>query len=94
MSVLSVVLIGLNGKLIIVLESKLKMKLKIILSVAFALLLTACNDKQDNLIVVDGNGNKYMLKHHLGDTYFVREISGVTEVNDYVKQANSKLESK
>ena len=70
------------------------MKLEIILAVALALLLTACNDKQDQLIVVDGNGKKYMLKHHLGDTYFVRELSGITEANDYVKQANSKLESK
>ena len=70
------------------------MKLKTFLAVALALLLTACNDKQDNLIVVDGNGQKYMLKHNLGDTYFVRELSGITEVNDYVKQANGKLESK
>lgn len=44
------------------LENKFKMKLKIILAVALALLLTACNDKQDQLIVVDGNGKKYMLK--------------------------------
>ncbi len=70
------------------------MKLKTILAVALALLLTACNDKQDQLIVVDGNGKKYILIHNLGDTYFVRGLSGSTEVNDYVNQANSKLESK
>ena len=59
-----------------------------------ALSLTACGaygDKYDGLIVVDGNGNKYQLKHRGGDLYFVSSISEQQKYNPYVNQANSKM---
>lgn len=58
-----------------------------------ALALSACSgkDKHDDLIVQDGNGKKYILKHHIGDTYFVREVFPNSSKSEYVTSANNRI---
>jgi hypothetical protein len=71
--------------------------MKQIIIFIIALSLTACEaygDKYDGLIVVDGNGNKYQLKHRIADVYFVHNITEAQEDNPYVNQANSKMVNK
>ena len=67
------------------------MKLFSILIIILA--LSACgvvNDKYDGLVVVDGNGNRYQLKHNYMDTYFIRELPQKSD-KDWIQDANSKL---
>ncbi len=61
------------------------------------LALSACgavNDKYDGLIVIDGSGNKYQLKHNVMDTYFIREVPKNNNNPDWIQDANSKIEGK
>jgi len=71
---------------------KLHNLFKLIILSSSLLTISACsiNDKHDNLIVSDGNGKKYILKHNIGDTYFVREVVP-TNTTHYVQEANSKI---
>lgn len=68
--------------------------IKSTLSITLAILLSACgavNDKYDGLIVTDGNGKKYILKHNLADAYFIREVQQKPNEH-YVAEANSKIQ--
>lgn len=57
----------------------------------FVVLLTGCGgDKYDQLIVVDGNGQKYVLRHNIGDNYFINKIPD-DSTNSYISEANSKI---
>lgn len=67
--------------------------MKCIIVLVLALSLAACGvygDKYDGLIVVDGNGTKYRLKHRIADVYFVEDLT-VKDENTAVNQANTKL---
>lgn len=51
--------------------------MKNIILLLVVLFLSGCvdGDRFDKLIVVDGNGGRYLLKHNLGDTYFIDKLS-------------------
>lgn len=70
--------------------------MKLLSILIITLSLSACgvvNDKYDGLIVIDGNGKKYSLKHSFMDAYFIKEIAPESK-STYTQEANSKLEGK
>ena len=67
--------------------------MKLLSLLIITLALSACgavNNKYDDLIVVDGNGKKYQLKHNIGDTYFIKEFPQDTS-KSWIQDANSKF---
>ncbi len=70
-----------------------KMNIKRIVLVISALALSACsgNDKHDGLVVQDGNGKKYILKHNVVDTYFIHEVLPSSSKSEYVTSANNRI---
>jgi hypothetical protein len=71
------------------------MEMKTLLSIVlFAVFLVGCEgttgNKYNQLIVEDGNGQKYVLRHNIGDNYFISEIPEDIH-NLYTVEANSKI---
>ena len=58
-------------------------------------ILIGCSDgdRFDQIQCADGNGDVYLLKHRLGDTYFIDNLSEEyrSKECDHICQANKKL---
>ena len=64
---------------------------KIILILWGCSILTSCDgSKFDKKVVKDKDGNYYILKHHLGDTYFIDEVEGVSFEKEEKKDEDNK----
>lgn len=68
-------------------KTTLRYPILALLALAAILTLTGCerseirDAKLDGTIVTDTNGRKWMLKHHIGDTYFLYSINADGSIN-------------
>ena len=67
--------------------------MKKLIFVCVCLAMSGCTygDKYDGLIVADGEGNVYTLKHRFIDVYFVRKLEADEKDNNPHSEANKKL---
>lgn len=65
-----------------------------LLAVSLIFLLSACSmgDRLDKLMVADGDGHRYLLKHNIGDTYFIEDLD--PKVPPPFSEVNEKLRNK
>lgn len=67
--------------------------MKYLLVCLISLLLTGCGtygNEYDGLMVVDGNGRKLLLRHNVGDTYFITDL----DADKVDKSKNYKINEK